>query len=103
MMNKRNLKNYNLNLIFYKYGTMIPKVKCQSCGLQIGYVYLEYKHQAIEQKKAAMAKYNVMADNLSIASDVENEFGHILDSIGIVRECCRTNIMSSMQKSDYVA
>ena len=82
---------------------MIPKVKCPSCGLQLGYVYLEFKHQSIEQKKEAMAKYNVMADNLSIASGVENEFGHILDSIGIVRECCRTSMISSMQKSDYVA
>lgn len=82
---------------------MIPKVKCPSCGIQLGYVYLEFENQSIEQKKDIMVKYDVMADNLSIASDVENEFGHILDSLGITKICCRTSMLSSMQKSDYVA
>ena len=91
-----------MNTIFYGiYTIMIPYILCKTCGCQVDF-YEIYIIRSMAKKAELMAKYQITGDNLAIAALEDQEFGKILDDLGITCECCRTSTMTSMNRSDYI-
>ena len=80
---------------------MIPYILCKTCGCQVDF-YEIYNIRCMKKKTELMEKYKITGDNLAIAALEDQEFGEILDDLGIKWECCRTSIMTSMNRSDYI-
>lgn len=78
---------------------MFPYVTC-SCGFDLASIYPLWA--AIRAQRLA-AKYGNVTDRAMIqaSSDLNVEFGDVLNDLGVHRVCCRTKLLTQMQFRDY--
>lgn len=78
---------------------MYPFIRCPTCVCPLGHVYLAY----CEEKAQMLMELGLdEIDPATLAlQDQPIDTGHILDALGIEKECCRAHIMC--QRMFYTA
>lgn len=77
---------------------MLPPVRCFSCGLPIGDVAPEFRR--LMNKRLFE---NINCDTKQVTADINRNIvaSDILDSLGIITDCCRMHLITGMDWRDY--
>jgi DNA-directed RNA polymerase subunit N (RpoN/RPB10) len=76
---------------------MIIPVRCYGCNNLLASKYYYYKEKVAEHKKRANMPLTDTIINVN-STDVEKTIeGKLLDSLGLVRLCCRSHMMGHIE------
>jgi DNA-directed RNA polymerase subunit N (RpoN/RPB10) len=98
------LADVKLNVAGPVYCPMLTPVRCMTCGLPVGDVAAIYRVLAAARARNERARLDIHAPaSAFVAPDYSTAVGDILDQLGIVFDCCRVHVFTSMVFSDHFA
>jgi DNA-directed RNA polymerase subunit N (RpoN/RPB10) len=71
---------------------MIP-IKCFTCGTIIAHKYKRYR-EIVEEKKKNSSIQQIYLTSTNIADQGKTVEGEALDSLHLIKECCRRHMLS---------
>jgi DNA-directed RNA polymerase subunit N (RpoN/RPB10) len=75
---------------------MIPPVRCYTCGKVLGNKYKYYESELLRKKLELNLKEDPLIININAADIKKTIAGEIMDELGVIRICCRTKMLTSI-------
>jgi len=75
---------------------MIPPVRCYTCGKVLGNKYKYYESELLRKKFELNLKEDPLIININAADIKKTIAGEIMDELGVIRICCRTKMLTSI-------
>jgi len=80
---------------------MLVPVQCLTCGCPIGDVEDLFRHMRAERVRKILAERGTTATQAAADAGLQIDCSDILQVLGIVNDCCRAHLTSTMNFLDY--
>lgn len=76
-------------------------VRCFSCGGPVGQVVTVFAHARQKRIREVLKSRDTAPSQATIDTDLQVACGDILDRLGILDDCCRTSLFTTMVFQEY--